>query len=430
MKIFNQWFQNMHFGIRSIIVTVVALVATAAFAGTSALRETVLRDAARGSGLRPVDEVNRPFDPAKAAVGEALFGSELLSLNSNMSCRTCHLPEFSSADGLPNAVGIGGEGDGVDRLMSGGDIVPRNTLPLWGSGAEGFDTLFWDGKVRMDDATGSVLSQFGATPPSDDPLTVAVHLPFVEFREMIDDQRPDGRVFEAESVEAAHEVYAILTDRIRTDSALSKDLAAAYDATADDISFLKITDAISHFIRREFRLRETRFHGFVFNGEELTDAELRGGLVFYGKGRCASCHNGPLFSDFEFHAIAFPQAGFGKNGFGVDYGRYNVTFNPADIYRFRTPPLYNVEHSSPYSHSGSVSSIEEAIWSHVDPLRTFSWKEGRSEHERQEFYRALQAWAREPATIESLSDKDISDLTAFLKTLTFCQKDKEEFCRD
>ena len=57
-----------------------------------------------------------------------------------------------SADGIPNAVGVGGIGEGSERVKSYGAILPRNTLPLWGRGIENFNTLFWDGRIeRVED---------------------------------------------------------------------------------------------------------------------------------------------------------------------------------------------------------------------------------------------------------------------------------------
>ena len=44
---------------------------------------------------------------------------------------------------------------------------------------------FWDGKV--DASSDSLKSQFGTELPSKDPLIVAVHLPVVEIREMLDE---------------------------------------------------------------------------------------------------------------------------------------------------------------------------------------------------------------------------------------------------
>ena len=71
--------------------------------------------------------------------------------------------------------------------MGGGSIVPRNTLALWGRAARQFDTFFWDGKVQKTEY--GIVSQFGDQAPSDDPLIVAVSLPFVEIREMVSDDQ-------------------------------------------------------------------------------------------------------------------------------------------------------------------------------------------------------------------------------------------------
>src|SRR5690606_6569998 len=117
------------------------------------------------------------------------------------------------------------------------------------------------------------------------------------------------------------------------------------------------------------------------------------------------------------HTVAFPQAGFGKNGFGVDYGRYNVTFDPADLYAFRTPPLYNVAKTAPYSHSGSVMNLEHAVQYHFDPLRHPSpvtmTQTARIEH----FKRRAKAGSE--TTPPQLSDDDVKDVVSFLRTLSF-----------
>ena len=82
----------------------------------------------------------------------------------------------------------------------------------------------------------------------------------------------------------------------------------------------------------------------------------------------ALCHTGALFSDQKFHAVPVLPLGFGKNGFGVDYGRFNASHAPADLYKFRTPILYNVTKTAPYGHAGSMRTLRQAIVSHVDPL--------------------------------------------------------------
>lgn len=384
-------------------------------ADASDLRKSVLRDAAREQGFVPSSETHVVVSNKLVDVGKILFESKDLSLDRSISCASCHVDEFGSADGLPNAVGVGGEGIGTKRFESGGNIIPRNTLPFWGRGGKGFSTFFWDGKVELRD-TG-IHSQFAGQEPSKDPLVVAIHLPPVELGEMLGDSA-NGENLETETVASAQKVYSELVGRIRTNSDVANLLAKAKAKSVSDLTFTDIAEAIAAFIRQNFRLKETRFEKFVFADGELNADEIAGGLLFYGKGRCSTCHNGPYFSDFEFHAIPFPQIGFGKNGFGSDYGRFNVTLNYDDIYKFRTPPLQNVTKTAPYSHSGSVTNLTDAIQAHLDPLRRYNGSDS-TEVERGEFYQRLKLWASEPVFAVSLDDQEIKSLVAFLSTLEY-----------
>jgi len=402
---------------RSVTSAVILVLLAGSVTPSSAegLREKVLRKSALAAGLIPAVATQAPVDRGMAAAGLLLFQSKSLSLDHQTACASCHVDRFGSADGLPNALGTGASGQGMVRMESGGDVVPRNTMPFWGRGGKGFTTFFWDGKV--DGSSGSILSQFAGKEPSDDPLVVAVHLPPVEIGEMVMDSKAND-VLEGESVESADKVYAILADRIRAMPDLAVPLAEAIGKPVSDIRFEDIAEAIAAFIRENFAIRETKLHRFIFGDGSLSPQELAGGLLFYGKARCSTCHNGPYFSDMAFHAIPFPQAGFGKNGFGVDYGRYNVTMDPADRYRFRTPPLYNVTRTAPYSHSGSVYDLGDAIRAHVDPLAIYD-PQVMTGVQRAEFYERLKSWSEEPIDGVYLAQDEIGTLKAFLGTLEY-----------
>jgi cytochrome c peroxidase len=123
-------------------------------------------------------------------------------------------------------------------------------------------------------------------------------------------------------------------------------------------------------------------------------------------------------SDFGFHAIAMPQLGFGKNGFGIDYGRFNVTHDPEDLYKFRTPPLLNAEKTAPYGHSGSMATLEEAIVAHFDPLHQFD-PASLTSLDRHEFFKRLAASADSGLLMGYLDDAEVEALVGFLKTLSF-----------
>jgi cytochrome c peroxidase len=141
-------------------------------------------------------------------------------------------------------------------------------------------------------------------------------------------------------------------------------------------------------------------------------------LIFYGTGKCITCHSGPHFSDFKYHAVAFPQLGFGRNGFGIDYGRYNATFNTNDLYKFRTAPLFNLEKTAPYGHSGSVADIEGSIYAHFDPLRLVDLSK-MTALQRNDFYKRLTFSKETVDRIGFMSDEDVKNVASFLKTLTF-----------
>ena len=74
-------------------------------------------------------------------------------------------------------------GESNERYISGGKVVPRNALSLFGVGGRGFETFFWDGRVQNKESR--IVSQFGESAPSPDPLVVAVHLPVAEIRETL-----------------------------------------------------------------------------------------------------------------------------------------------------------------------------------------------------------------------------------------------------
>lgn len=397
----------------SLGLVVLALVVGAADARAD-VRTEVLRKAAADFGVPPRPPETAPVDPTEAALGRRLFEERALSLNGDISCRDCHLDEFGSADGLPNAIGVGGVGKGAARAMKGGQIVPRNVLPLWGRGDAGFDVLFWDGKVNA--RNGAVVSQFGDATPADDPLLVAVHLPVTEFREMLTDDAETAELYEKEDVSAAQALYDRLTARVLATGDYAAGLGALYGVPPEDLRFLHVARAITAFIRDEFRLRDTRFQRFLRGEADLSVQEVAGGLVFFGKGRCATCHGGPYFSDLDFHAVPLPQAGFGKNGFGVDYGRFNVTHDPADLYKFRTPPLINVIRTAPYGHSGALYSLRDAIRAHVDPLALIDPK-AMDPLARHELFKRLMAAEAERATVNYLDEDDLAALEAFLGTL-------------
>ncbi|WP_118975340.1 cytochrome-c peroxidase [Taibaiella koreensis] len=88
-------------------------------------------------------------------------------------------------------------------------------------------------------------------------------------------------------------------------------------------------------------------------GPAFTNDEAAGYALFRQK--CAACHTEPLFTDHSFR----------DNGIGIGYnrdsGRYLVTLNEADLYRFKVPSLRNLAYTAPYMHDGRFYTLEAVL---------------------------------------------------------------------
>ncbi|MER3425233.1 MAG: cytochrome-c peroxidase, partial [Nitrospiraceae bacterium] len=93
------------------------------------------------------------------------------------------------------------------------------------------------------------------------------------------------------------------------------------------------------------------------DAQAMDEAAVRGMALFKGKARCILCHNGPNFTDNQFHNLGVPQEGPQKE----DLGRYNVTRVNRDKGAFKTPTLRSITETAPYMHDGVFKTLEEVI---------------------------------------------------------------------
>lgn len=102
----------------------------------------------------------------------------------------------------------------------------------------------------------------------------------------------------------------------------------------------------------------TAFDRFVAGDyQSLNDEQIEGLHLFRTKGQCINCHNGPFFTDLNYHNLGYAVDVFGK----LDDGRYIATKNKDDLGKIRTPGLRNVVHTPPYMHNGSIATLTEII---------------------------------------------------------------------
>ncbi len=79
---------------------------------------------------------------------------------------------------------------------------------------------------------------------------------------------------------------------------------------------------------------------------------------------CTSCHKEPLFTDFSFRNIGLPN----KN---EDLGRAQITLDTNDNYKFKVPTLRNVALTYPYMHDGSIRTLQDVLDHYTDGITPY-----------------------------------------------------------
>lgn len=328
-------------------------------------------------------------NPDKVLLGKMLFFDKELSGNRNISCATCHHPLADTGDGLSLPVGEGGRGLSVMRDTGTGpeavtERVPRNAPPVFSLGSTEVTRMFFDGRIEADaDFPSGFFSPAGHMLPHDLENIVAVQamFPVTSPAEMAG-QPGDTDVFgnkneisRPAAINDFAKVWKRLARRLRSIDAYVELFRVAFPGEierASDIQFSHAANAIAAFEIDAWRADNSPFDRFRRGQRSAMSWEAKRGMrLFFGKAGCASCHSGEIFSDMDFHAIAMPQVGPGK-GHGAsgreDWGRGPISGDPLDNFKFRTPPLRNVELTAPYGHAGTYNSLEEVVRHHLDPI--------------------------------------------------------------
>ncbi len=332
----------------------------------------ILRSLWIGSlGPVPDDPSNR-FDTSPAAVvlGRKLFFDQKLSANGQVSCATCHIPDKGFTDNLPVAHGIADSS--------------RRSMPLAGTAYSPW--LFWDG--RADSLWAQALG------PIENPKEHGISRTFCvltvrrRYRAEYEDifgpmpNLPEAdipvRARPATDDEAALALWQSLPERTRLEI---------------NRVYANIGKAIAAFVRT-IQPGAARFDNYVRavlrNDRQAMEKifsrrEAAGLKVFIGTAQCINCHNGPLFTNFDFHRVG---VGGGPDG---DRGRAGIInriltseFNclgpysdaspedcaelrfmnrdPADYEgAFKTPSLRNVADRPPYMHAGQFKTLNEVL---------------------------------------------------------------------
>jgi cytochrome c peroxidase len=366
----------------------------------------------------------QPSVPELTALGRALFSEPSLSASGRASCAACHSPDH--AYGPPNRLSV--QLGGGDMATQGTRAAPslryiQNVPPFTEHyhDDDGDDSVDagptgghnWDGRVQSahEQALGPLLSprEMG----NRDAAAVLSRLragPLAtQFRQ----------VFGADIFE-------------RPQAALQGALMALEVFQESPADFYPYTSKYDAFLRKQVALSPQELRGLsLFNDET--------------KGSCASCHISriaqgggfPQFTDYGLINLGVPRntkLAVNANPRYFDLGlcgpdRTDLREHKEYCGRFKTPSLRNVALRKVYFHNGGFDSLEQVVRFYVQrdtaPHKWYPKKPDGGVHKFDDQPAGMEAnvnmeapFGGKPGDQPALSEREIADVVAFLKTLT------------
>jgi cytochrome c peroxidase len=241
---------------------------------------------------------NNPTSKEKFKLGRYLFYDPILSLDSSISCNTCHAQTHGFADhNIPLSKGI----NGFLSTRNAPSIFNIAWMP---------NNFMWDGGVDH-------LEKFPVFPITN---------PF-EMGETMEN----------------------ILKKLSRNQFYKNLFKNAYGN--EEITEHKLMQALAQFM--VFIVSSNSKYDDVKKGNTtFTEKENNGYQLF--KLHCATCHKEPLFTDFSYRNN-------GLDEIVKDLGREIVTKNNTDRGKFKVPTLRNIDFTYPYMHDGRFISLSEVI---------------------------------------------------------------------
>lgn len=239
------------------------------------------------------------FSQARWELGKKLFFNPIMSIDSSISCASCHKPNLAFAD---------------ERALSDGVFGRPGTRNAPSLANVGYQPYF----VRE----GSVPS-----------LEMQVLVPIQEHNE-----------FNHNIVDLSSQLASI--------PAFNEMSFKAYDRAIDPFV---ISRALANF-ERSIISGNSAYDQYINGNESALNAQEKRGLVlFFGaKTNCIACHSGFNFTDYSFQNNGLYES-------YNDLGRMRFTRDSADMALFKVPSLRNVALTKPYMFNGQFTSLKAVL---------------------------------------------------------------------
>lgn len=338
---------------------------------------TELNQASQGKGLSfftmPAsdDYANIPQDPRnpitreKVELGKFLYHETCLTMRPKFagnkmqaSCASCHHVDAGFQAGIPQGIASGGIGFGARGEGRRRDPdVPHDSLvdcqPVRSPSALNIawqTNILWNGQFGANGVNvGTQGSWTPGTPKEKNNLGY------------------DGTETQAIAGQNAHRMD-IVNSPVATDPTYIQMFAAAYPHIPAD---QRITEenaglAIAAYERALLATQAPFQRWLRGDHAAMTAQQLRGAIVFFGKGKCTGCHTGPALNSMTFHGLGMNDL-VGPGVIGSDpsksdhKGRGGFTGRAEDMYHFKVPQIYNLSDSKFYGHGGNFHSVREVV---------------------------------------------------------------------
>ena len=320
-------------------------------------------------GKIPQDPKNQ-LTAAKVELGKYLFHETALGQNpkkeiafQSYSCASCHHAKAGFQACVAQGIGEGGKGfgsNGEKRVMN--DLYKLNEIdvqPVKSPSALNIayqNIILWNGQFGAKGQNiGTETNWTKGTPKEVNNLGF----------EGIETQALAGR-----------EVHRLVIDKILMSNipTYKKLYTEAFGAESlNDKDKLKFNGSLAiAAYERTLLANKSPFQQWIKgNINAMTTQEKEGAKVFFGKGQCFSCHNGPSLANMEFYAIGMKDLENGNYGISVVHnvspsnpehkGRGGFTGRDEDMFKFKVPQLYNLKDSPYYGHGSSFTTIEALL---------------------------------------------------------------------
>ncbi|MCB0638138.1 MAG: cytochrome-c peroxidase [Lewinella sp.] len=363
----------------SLLLVIVSLAACQQDSTADLDRELdrVLKEATNGQGRQEFllpksgdlsaipQDPNNPLTQEKITLGQLLYHETGLALNpmreegtGTYSCASCHFAEAGFQAGRFQGIGEGGSGFGLSGENRGPqtsyaemelDVQPiRSPTTLNGAYQE---LMLWNG-------------QFGAT--GDNVGTEAQWTPGTPKE--VNNLGYEGLETQAIAGLSVHRLE--IDPDFLSETGYKTLFDAAFGDWPEETRYTKETAGLAiAAYERKLLANEAPFQRWLQgNSSIMTEAEKRGAILFFGEAGCVSCHSGPALNNMNFYALGMndldqcPEQVFQTPANAEAHlGRASFTTRAEDMYKFKTPQLYNLADSPFYGHGASFRTIREVI---------------------------------------------------------------------